>query len=57
LTLSAGSLVGAYIASKMAVKKGVEFVKWIIVIVILITTGEMFGLYSFREIAALFAGR
>ncbi len=55
LTLSVGSLLGAYIASKMAVKKGVEFVKWIIVVVILLTTGEMFGLYSFKEIAGLFA--
>ncbi len=50
LTLASGSIIGAFVASRMAVKKGVEFVKWIIVIVILFTAGDMFGLYSFKEI-------
>jgi uncharacterized membrane protein YfcA len=54
LILSIGSVTGALIASRMAVKKGIEFVKWVIVVVILVTAGNMFGLYSFKDIAALF---
>ena len=50
LILSIGAVVGAYIASRLAVKKGVGFVKWVIVIVILVTAGDMFGLYDFKSI-------
>ncbi len=57
LVLSIGSVTGALIASRMAVKKGVEFVKWVIVVVILVTAGEMFGLYSFSDVAALLINR
>jgi hypothetical protein len=32
----------------------VNFVKWVIVIVILITSGEMFGLYDFKTTIAEF---
>ncbi len=48
LLLAAGGIIGALIASRMAVKRGVVFVKWVIVIVILITSGDMFGLYDFK---------
>ncbi len=54
LVLAIGNVIGALVASRMAVKKGVAFVKWVIVIVVLITAGDMFGLYSFKEIAGLF---
>ena len=54
LILSIGNVIGAIVASRMAVKKGVGFVKWVIVVVIIITAGDMFGLYSFNDIAALF---
>ncbi len=54
LVLAIGNVIGALVASRMAVKKGVEFVKWVIVIVVLFTAGDMFGLYSFKEIARLF---
>ena len=50
LILSVGSVAGAYIASRLAVNKGVEFVKWVIVIVILVTAGDMFGLYDFKNL-------
>jgi len=50
LILSVGSVAGAYIASRLAVNKGVEFVKWVIVIVILVTAGDMFGLYNFKNL-------
>ena len=50
LILSVGSVAGAYIASRLAVNKGVEFVKWVIVVVILVTAGDMFGLYNFKNL-------
>jgi len=52
LILALGNMAGAWIASRMAVKKGVNFVKWVIVIVVLITTGQMFGLYDFKALIA-----
>ena len=53
LIMAIGSVVGALIASRLAVNKGVVFVKWVIVIVILITSGDMFGLYDFKNIIAV----
>lgn len=46
LILAIGSVIGALIASRLAVTKGVNFVKWVIVVVILISSGDMFGLYD-----------
>ncbi|RLD35441.1 MAG: sulfite exporter TauE/SafE family protein [Bacteroidetes bacterium] len=54
LILSVGGVAGAYIASRMAVKRGVVFVKWVIVAVILFTAGDMFGLYDFRQVFTVF---
>ena len=48
--LGIGSMIGALIASRMAVKKGVNFVKWVIVIVVLITAAQMFGIYDFQTL-------
>lgn len=50
LILAIGNMVGAFIASRMAVKKGVNFVKWVIIVVIIITAAQMFGLYDFKSI-------
>jgi len=52
LILAIGNVVGAFIASRMAVAKGVHFVKWVIVVVILLTSGDMFGLYDFKSVIA-----
>lgn len=55
LIMSIGNVVGAVVASRLAVSKGVVFVKWVIVIVILITSADMFGLYDFKSfISGLF---
>jgi len=48
--LAIGNVIGALVASRLAVSKGVEFVKWVIVIVILLTSGQMFGLYDLKEV-------
>lgn len=50
LTLAIGNIIGAFIASRLAVKRGVDFVKWVIVVVILITTADMFGLYDIKGV-------
>lgn len=49
-TLAIGTSLGAYIASRMAVKKGAAFVRWVIVVVILITTADLFGFIDFKEL-------
>ncbi len=54
LIMGIGALIGALIASRLAVSRGVNFVKWVIVIVILLTSGEMFGLYDFKTAIAGF---
>jgi len=43
-------MIGALVASRMAVKKGVVFVKWVIVIVVLMTSAQMFGIYDFKSL-------
>jgi len=50
LILAVGNMVGALIASRMAVKKGVAFVRWVIVIVVLITSAQLFGIYDFQAL-------
>ncbi len=50
LTLTIGTFVGAFIASRLAVTKGVIFVKWVIIIVILLTSSHLFGLFDVKEI-------
>lgn len=52
LVLAIGNVVGAFVASRMAVSKGVDFVKWVIVVVILLTSGDMFGLYDFKSLVS-----
>jgi len=49
IILSIGNFVGALIASRMAVKKGASFVRWVIIIVILITAAQVFGLIDIKE--------
>jgi uncharacterized protein len=54
LIMAIGAVIGALIASRLAVSRGVNFVKWVIVIVILLTSGEMFGFYDFKTAIAGF---
>jgi uncharacterized membrane protein YfcA len=49
-----GNILGAYIASHMAIHRGVGFVKWVIIVVILITSAQLFGLYDFNDIYTYF---
>jgi len=47
---SLGNIIGAWIASRMAIKKGVEFVRWVIIIVILVFSADLLGIISIKEI-------
>lgn len=57
LIMTIGNVIGAIIASRLAVTKGVEFVKWVIVVVIIITSGKLFGLYNWQDIMHFFASK
>ncbi len=45
-----GNIIGAWLASKYAVSWGANFVRWVIVVVILISSAQLFGLSDFKEI-------
>ena len=53
LILSLGNVVGALLASRLAIKHGTGFVRWVIVAVILITAAHVFGIVN---IGALLKG-
>lgn len=49
-TLAIGTALGAFIASRMAVKRGANFVRWVIVVIIILTSAHLFGLIDFEAI-------
>jgi uncharacterized membrane protein YfcA len=53
LILTIGNVVGAFVASRLAVKKGVNFVRWVIVVVILLTSGHLFDLYDIQALIGI----
>lgn len=48
-SLAIGTSIGALIASRMAVKKGAGFIRWIIVVIILLTSAHLFGIVDFEQ--------
>ena len=54
LILSAGSMVGALIASHLAVKKGAGFIRAVILISVLLTILQITGLINFTQLLKLF---
>ena len=46
LTLAAGNMVGAWLASRMAVKRGPVFVRWILIAVVVVSAGKFLGIYN-----------
>jgi uncharacterized membrane protein YfcA len=43
LTLGAGQAVGAWLAARLAVKRGAEFVRWVVIVVVLFSAVALFG--------------
>ena len=54
LILSVGNVLGALIASRLAVKKGAGFVRWVIIVVILITAAQIFGLIDISSLLTIY---
>lgn len=52
-----GNMLGAFIASHLAIHKGVMFVKWVIIIVIVITSAQLLGLYNFNDVFTYLLGK
>ncbi|NLN95763.1 MAG: sulfite exporter TauE/SafE family protein [Bacteroidales bacterium] len=44
-----GNVVGALVGSRLAVKKGTEFVRWVIVIFTVITAADLFGMINLKN--------
>jgi uncharacterized membrane protein YfcA len=52
LIMTVGNVAGALIASRMAVKKGAKFVRWVIVVVILVTALHLFDIVNLKELVS-----
>lgn len=50
LVMTIGNVIGAFIASRMAVKKGAAFVRYVIIVVILLISAHLFGLIDIKAI-------
>ena len=53
LVMMIGSVVGAFIASHLAVKKGIVFVKWAVVVVTIFMAGHFLGIYDIKEMFSI----
>ena len=45
-----GNIAGAYLAAKYAVHWGMQFIRWAMVCIILVTVMQMFGIIDFKEL-------
>lgn len=50
LVLAIGNIFGAWVASKFAIEKGVSFVRWVILAVVVMTGLHVFGVFDFAEL-------
>ncbi|MBC7251145.1 MAG: sulfite exporter TauE/SafE family protein [Anaerolineae bacterium] len=52
LILAIGNMLGAWVASQMAVKRGASFVRWLLIAVVIVSSARLLGLFDL--IASLF---
>jgi len=50
LVMTIGNVAGAFIASRMAVKNGARFVRWVILVVIILTAVHLFDIVDFKQL-------
>ena len=50
LVHSIGNVIGAYIGSKWAIEWGMSFVKWVMIIIIFLSSLQMFGMIDLKNI-------
>lgn len=48
--LAIGNIIGAIVASRFAIKNGANFVRWVIVAVVIFTAANVFGFIDIKEI-------
>lgn len=53
LIMTIGNVTGAFIASRMAVNKGAKFVRWVIIVVILLTAVHLFDIVNLKELVSI----
>jgi len=49
-----GNIIGAFIASKIVIKKGSEIIRWVMIAVIIILTADMAGLINIKNAIGIF---
>jgi len=48
--LAIGNVIGAIIASKLAIENGAKFIRWVIVAVVALTAANVFGIIDIKEL-------
>ncbi len=48
--LAIGNIIGALVASRFAIKNGANFVRWVIVVVVILTAANVFGFIDIKEL-------
>jgi uncharacterized membrane protein YfcA len=46
LILAVGNMLGAWIAARMAVKRGAVFVRWLLIIVVSVSAAKLLGVFD-----------
>ena len=46
LIMACGNMIGAYLASKMAVSWGPKFIRWLLIAIIIISAAKLFGIFE-----------
>lgn len=55
--LAIGNVIGAFVASRMAVSWGANFVRWVMVVIVLFTSAHLFGIVDVKEMVSAFLQR
>jgi uncharacterized membrane protein YfcA len=53
LVHAVGNVIGAYVASKWAIKFGSNFIRWIMIVLIVVSVAQMFGIIDLKSVVAL----
>ena len=48
-----GNVIGAYVASRWAIKYGSNFIRWIMIILITVSIAQTFGIVSLQSLAQI----
>jgi len=52
LIMGLGSMLGAWVAARMAVERGAAFVRWVVIVVVVVSSAELLGVFDW--VARLF---